>query len=333
MDKVGERAYIYAKICGIIGKSFVGKRIAGLGAISRLSDMDRLVFPAAGRELPERELLPDIEDRITARSIKEIITIINCFKNPPPLLTLLLRSYEYTDLKNVLAALHNGETTPPAFTDIGHFRTVRFEAYPNLETMLRGTDFDFLLKEDIAGDIILVQIKLDQQYYAALWEALAHLSRMDRNVLEKIISEEIDLRNAVWALRLRLYYRLSTDKIKKMLISIEGKKSFSQNAIESLSFSLDTQSEWSRWKWSKFVNNERTATYWEINPRYFQNAASQYLYRRTYHALRARPFSLDTAFCFIRLKQFEEELLTSIAEGLSFGMTSRETMDILEAQI
>jgi vacuolar-type H+-ATPase subunit C/Vma6 len=46
--------------------------------------------------------------------------------------------------------------------------------------------------------------------------------------------------------------------------------------------------------------------------------------------LRARPFTLDSVFCYIRLKQFEEDVLTSIAEGFGFNMTSKETLNILE---
>ena len=41
----GERAFAYAKACGIIGKSFIGKRISALGKLHSLNELDRLVFP------------------------------------------------------------------------------------------------------------------------------------------------------------------------------------------------------------------------------------------------------------------------------------------------
>jgi vacuolar-type H+-ATPase subunit C/Vma6 len=48
--------------------------------------------------------------------------------------------------------------------------------------------------------------------------------------------------------------------------------------------------------------------------------------RRFFHS---RPDSLDAVFCFIKLKQFEEDILTSSAEGLGIGMTSADVFSIL----
>ncbi|MDR1466251.1 MAG: V-type ATPase subunit [Treponema sp.] len=326
----GERAYIYAKICGIIGKSFVGKRVSTLGGINRLAELDRIVFPSANKDLPERELLPDLERRISEKTIQEIINIIKCFKKPPEFLVLLVRAYEYADMKTVLSALEGRETKSPLWTDIGEFRTVNFEAYPDTEKMLRGTEFEFLLKEDMS-DIVSLQTKLDRHYYSAIWNALSKLPKNDRKGIEKIIGKEINLRNVAWVLRLRTYYNMKPEKIKDMLIFIEGKNTFTDDSLESLDFALDVRSEWTKWKWAAFVNEEKTGNYWKIDPRYFQNHASAFLYKSTYHSLRASPFTLDSIFCFIRLKQFEEDILTSIAEGFGFNMTAYESLNLLGA--
>ena len=91
-----------------------------------------------------------------------------------------------------LGAIAEGETISPGFTDIGRFRTVKFEAYPDLNEMLRGTEFEFLLKEDLRSDQntneidkknagnIAVQTKLDHHYYTSLWKALLALPARDR---------------------------------------------------------------------------------------------------------------------------------------------------------
>ncbi|MDR2193428.1 MAG: V-type ATPase subunit [Treponema sp.] len=333
----GERAYIYAKACGIIGKSFIGKRINSLWNVNRLTELDRLVFPERSGELPERELLPDLEKRITARSIAQIGTIIRCFRNPPELLTLMLQSYEYENLKNTLASLANNEAKPPRITDIGTFRTINFEAYPDIEGMLKNTKFEFLLNElkkspEMIRDTIALQTKLDIHYYTRLYTALERLPRVDRVGIEKIIDDEIRLRNVSWTLRIRTYYNMSVERIKTMLITIDGKKDFTGDALASCAFSLDTRSDWSRWKWAKFVNNEKptpNSSYWSLDPRYFQNKVSLYLYKCTYERFHSKPFSLVPAFCFIRLKQSEEDLLTSVAEGFGFGLPCRETLGLL----
>lgn len=330
----GERSYIYGKTCGIIGKSFVGKRIAPLANINNLAELDRLIFSEAKRDLPERELLSDLENRVVERNIKQIISIIESFQKPPELLRLLIRSYEYTDLKNALAALANKETNPPAFTNIGGFRTIKFEAYPDINAMLKNTEFAVLFKETDLQDMTALHARLDQHYYARLWEAFSLLPKSDRLGIEKILEEEIKLKNITWVLRLRTYYQIKKDKIETTLISIEGKKNLTADALKSLDFALDIRADWTtRWKWAKFVNkenSERTASaFWKIDPRYFQNKASQYLYQCAYNSFHAHPFSLNTAFCFIKLKQFEEDLLTSIAEGFGFGLPCNETLGLL----
>ncbi|MDR2102878.1 MAG: V-type ATPase subunit [Treponema sp.] len=336
MPVSGERAYVYAKACGIIGKSFIGKRISALGGVSRLSELDRLVFPQTSRELPERELLLDLENRIIGRSIQQILTIVDSYKKPPPLLRRLVRVYEYGDLKSVLSALAGRGGKMPVFTDIGSFGTVNFKAYPDLPAMVRGTEFEFLIKEKLPADtdagVISLQIKLDRHFYTSLWQDLLSLPKKDRLSAERILAEEISLRNVVWALRLRTYYGLPPEEVRDMIFSLPGKKSLTEDAEASLSMALDNHADWERWKRLSFLNPETPERPWRADPRTFQNAASEYLYRLARLSFRQRPFSIDTAFCFIKLKQFEEDLLTSIAEGLGLGMPSRDVFDLLEVQ-
>jgi vacuolar-type H+-ATPase subunit C/Vma6 len=359
MPGSGERAYVYAKACGIIGKSFVGKRILQLGALSRLSELDRLVFSQDARDLPERELLVDLERRIIDRTAKQIVTIMDAFARPPEFPVRLLRSYEYGDIKNLINALAVGDPRAPVFTDIGRFRTVKVEAYPDLTAMLRDTEFDWLLKEDLqspassGGDKGLLQTKVDRQYYTTLWESLISLPRNDRKTAKKILSEEISLRNAAWALRLRTYYGMSPEEIRERLVFIKpekapppggaseaasspkgpaasGGEALAADALASLSLALDNPSDWAPWKRVGFLNPSRPGESWTVDPRFFQNAASEYLYRLARISFRLRPFSLDTVTCFIKLKQFEEDLLTSVAEGLGLGMPAGDIFALLE---
>ncbi|MDR2071214.1 MAG: V-type ATPase subunit [Treponema sp.] len=342
MPRSGERAYVYAKACGIIGKSFVGSRIASLEPAGRLTDLDRLVFPQSFRELPERELLIDLERRIIGRSSGQIISIVNSYSKPPEFLVRLLRSYEYGDLKSALAAVAGKDPNTPVFTNLGRFGVVKFDAYPDIAAMVSGTEFESLISQaPKKGDgTIALQIKLDKQYYTALWESLFYLKRRDRTGIEAILSEEISLRNVVWALRLRTYYRMAGDEVREKLIDLkfpsrrgtEGNShSLTADARAALELPLDTYAPWASWKRASFLNPERSDA-WTADPRYFQNAASRHLYHMARHYFHRRPFSIDTAACFIKLKQFEEDLLTSIAEGLGIGMTSRDVFALLEVR-
>ena len=364
----GERAFAFARASGIIGKSFVGKRLSALGKISSFAELDRLIFLGARDDLPGRELLLDLERRILHRTVRHMIAVISSYVTPPELLVRLLRSCEYADLKAFLRHIVAGKADPPAFIDIGRFRTVQFEAYPNLAAMLAGTEFDFLLEKDFDAlrtadyDITPLEAELDQRYYTLLIQSLSRLNPDDRHFAEMIIAEEISLRNCVWALRLRSYFNKTPEETAEYLMDItmpqgnslygpelipgdihprmrasaffdntSGKNiSLATEARESLRFSLDFRQDWKGWRWESLLGPDLPGGNWQANPRYFQNAASRYIYRLALRCFRRAPFSVSSNFCFIKIKQFEENILTSITEGLALGMDGADVFELLE---
>jgi len=329
--------YAYAKACGIIGKSFLGKRISSLTGLNSLNDLDRMIFPDYRSDLPGRELLLDLERRIIARTVRQILVITGSYANPPELIVRMLRAYEYSDLKTCIQYIAVGKKDLPPLCDIGSFRTVRFEAFPDIGAMLGNTEFEPLLYESLksikAGmDTIPVETKLDSMYYYGLIKCLSVLPAEDRLITQRILADEISLRNCGWALRLRVYYQKRTeDTIKYLMdVKLQGKNaSLAQEAVESLNFPLDSKASWKGWKWEKLLN-EDTRSSWTADPRHFQNAASQYLYRLAMRGFRRSPMSASAIFCYMKLKQFEENLLTSIAEGLALGIDSTGVFNLLE---
>jgi vacuolar-type H+-ATPase subunit C/Vma6 len=161
------------------------------------------------------------------------------------------------------------------------------------------------------------------------------LPKKDSGDIQKILSEEIALRNAVLALRMRRYYSMPPKEIREKFITIkEHDKAhrFTGPAEASLALPLDQRADWTHWKWYRFLNPENPQEPWRADPRYFQNAAAEYLYRLARYSFRRSAFSLDSIFCFIKLKLFEEDLLTSVAEGLGLGISSRDVFSLLEVE-
>ncbi|MDR2923504.1 MAG: V-type ATPase subunit [Treponema sp.] len=354
----GERAYAYAKACGIIGKSFVGKRISALGKLNALNEFGRLVFPEAAYELPGRELLVELERRLLQRTIRHILAVIDSYSNPPELLVRQLRSCEYADLKTCLRHIAADKPIPATLCDIGKYGTVRFKAYPDLKAMIGGTEFEFILSKDLKAanfDINSLEAEIDLQYYTLLMKSLQRLPAEDRLFAQRILAEEISLRNCVWALRLRTYFEKTSEETEKYLMNLEipecppaeipgdinsrfssqrdadsGRISLAQEAFESLYFPLDARSAWKGWRWESLLNPEEGREAWTANPRFFQNAASRYIYRLSMRCFRRLPFSVNAEFCYIKLKHFEEDLLTSVAEGLGLGMGGNDVFNLLE---
>jgi vacuolar-type H+-ATPase subunit C/Vma6 len=340
VQSAGERAYVYARACALVGKSFVGRGVARLAGLTRLSELDRLVFADRARDLPGRELLRDFEQRVMNRAASHIITIVNSFHHPPELLVRMAREFEYADLKRAIAAAAAGEKTAPAFTGIGRFATVDFAAYPRFDKMLANTEFGFLAEDmtRLSGESApRIQNRLDRQYYTALWNSLFRLAPGDRSSIERILAAELSLRNVSWALRLRVYYGMAAGQIREYLIQgrarrgKQGTPALEKDALASLDLALDNPAAWARWRWARFLNRSVPGEPWTVDPRFFQNAAARYLSHLAWLSLHHRPFALDTAACFIKLKLFEEDLLVSVAEGISMGMGSRETLELLGA--
>ncbi|MDR2481918.1 MAG: V-type ATPase subunit [Spirochaetaceae bacterium] len=321
-----ERSFIYAKACGIIARSFVETRLSRLSAIQSLDEFNALVFHN-DVDLKNAKVA-DIEQKVTSQTLKTLLSIINSFPKPPEFIIRLIKNYEYADLKSALAAIRRGDEKMPAHNSLGRFGSVRFSAYPNLNLMVKGTEYVFLLKTNIdaAED---VHAALDKHYYVLLLSALKQLPKKSVPVFRFILGEEIALMNSSWALRLRAYYNLSAEAVSERLIDEElDGKSLARDARACLSFALNHRPEWVSWRRARFLNPEMPKVYWKCDPVYFQNAAAVYLYQLARKNFRRHPFSLDTAACFVRLKQFEEQALNSVAEGISLGVPAAEALKI-----
>jgi vacuolar-type H+-ATPase subunit C/Vma6 len=356
MIDAGDRAYVYAKACGILSKSFVGKRLYSLTRLHTLSEFDRTVFPDSHRELPGNELLADLERRIEARAVSQILSIIKHYRKPPRLLVLQLRAYEYGSLKTCLHYITSGGKKKPQLCDIGKYGTINFGAFPDLQAMLKDSGLNYLLSGDrkiqnLNGeDLTALEIDLDRHYYNEIIKSLNTLSDEDSQIARVILAEEISLRNCVWAFRLRRYFNKNSLQTAKYLLKIKMKadpdekkitlgqtSDFSKKEIaleseaaQSLEKPLDSRAPWHGWRWEKFLNPEKTEDNWIVDPRFFQNASSQYLYRLAQRCIHHMPMAISTAFCFIKLKQYEESILTSIAEGLGLGMDNNDVFRLLE---
>lgn len=333
MKSTAERAYIYAKACGIVGKSFIGPRIQRLQEINRLSDLDRLLFPDSYQDLPERELLVSLEKRIIQRTTNQINILLKTQQTIPRFIELLIRSYEYADVKLLVTALLEKDSAPSSHADLGKFSTVHYEKYPDLHGLFANTDFEWIINNfpKNQNENMRLQSELDRKYYSLLWTELIHIKDPSIRYIREIISEEIVLKNILWALRLKFYFNFERKDIEPMLLNVQDGPNFLiKPALSCIDLPTDQFASWNSFEYRSLLNPEEPGTYWHLNLPYVQRKAALLLYKKARIFFRRSPFSLNTTACFIKLKQFEEDLLVSLAEGISLGLSGREVLSMLE---
>jgi vacuolar-type H+-ATPase subunit C/Vma6 len=328
----------------MLAKSFLSAdRQAALRAVTTREELVSLIFGAG--DAPYRvEGSPGetLEERIKNRTASQILHFLNTTadtRRDVAFIIVLLRSYEYSDLKIALSHIyHNREAPRPV--RLGRFATVNFDAYPDLAAMLHGSPLGFFVKR--YNDAVLASLnkrcpldlgalyaELDKHYYDSLWAAILRAGKSATASIRKLITEEIALFNATAALRLRTYYGLSDKEIENFFIRPEKNAAFYSDAWALFNFSLDTFSDWSKWRRRAFLNKEESGSFWRADPRHFQNEAALYLFRLATKLFRRVQFAPDTLAMFIKMKLFEEELLCSAAEALQLGLTGGAAFDTL----
>ncbi len=343
-------AYAYAKATGLYGKSFIAGSNSRLLSLSRLSDLDRLLFPQNPLEVPEKELSRQTERRIIERSLERIKRVLKAWREPPAVLVQLLRAVELSDLKAAMQAKAQGDRLCPPYSDLSPFGRMRWEAWPDIAKISADSEYAWVGKREIIPEKILeIELECDRQYYNDIWKMLPAASDIKakkqsplkagssatirigaRPSLRTYISEEISLKNLTWALRLHVYYGYSKERIESFLIDIPSlRPSLMALAKEALLISPDDEEGWQNFRRSDLVNPTARGRFWTIDPVFVQNRAATYRARRARRLFRLAPFTVDALGAWLRLVQHEEDLLTAFAEGLSLGLTAR---DIVEGQ-
>jgi V/A-type H+-transporting ATPase subunit C len=152
-----------------------------------------------------------------------------------PLLKQLYRYYELGNLKAVLRALvtvPSWKTDETALWDrvrdvffpLGEFSVLPAQAMVESGSvgaavdLLRGTPYEealsFAMKRYSAEqNLFPLEVALDLSYWRRLWAEAKKLTGQDREQATKIIGSLLDMNNLMWAIRYRVYHKLSEEEI------------------------------------------------------------------------------------------------------------------------
>lgn len=331
MDKSAAHSYIYAKASGLLGKSFVAERASLLFNVKSLSELWTLIFNTQPPMLPEVLLARQIETDAFKRLISQYVYFLNQFEKPSEILKLPLRIFDSENLKAVGAALCMGEKECPPLEDIGEFSQFNFKAWPDIAKITEGTSFSWYNTVQQISEQQKNEYKIDIQSVKNFWKAIHTLNGEDFEIIKRLFCTEYILKNLVWALRLKINYQMSKEKIIENLIYVtEGPTKDDPIAgpvFAILDKDLDAWEQWQDWRYANLLNPHTPGEIWSVDPRYIEENGRIKFTRMALLAFHQKPMSVSSLIGWFKVKSFELSCIRTAVESLRLGISRQDAMN------
>ncbi|MFC2288634.1 MAG: V0D/AC39 family V-type ATPase subunit [Treponema lecithinolyticum] len=324
MDSSSASAYVYAKACGMLAKSFIGARKDKLFEVSALADLWTLLFNCEVPLVPEALLAKQIEEKAEKTFVSDFIGLLNCYNEPDSVLVQLVRCYDYNNIKDIGAALCEGKKTLPAIVDIGRFSMLDYKQWPSVAAITRDSSIAWYNKAPSWDTQSEMDMKLDIQYVRELWDAVCRLPHSERQPVEKLLGEYIVLQNCIWAIRLKVYYNMQKEDIIQCLAgekdNADKNDRLAGEAVRILDKETDTWADWENWHYAKLLNAHEEGSVWNIDPRWMQQASDVYLNGWALRLFHQYPFTANVLVTWFKIKEHELNCIRTAAEGLRLNV-------------
>ncbi len=328
MDKSGASAYVFAKASGMLARSFVGPRSAALFEQKSLADLWSLIFNTEVPPLPEVLLAQELEHKAEEQFIKDYTMLLDCYSKPEPVAEMLLRAYDYSNLKDISHALSDGKTELPHIADIGIHSQLHVNAWPDLSAITEESPFSWYNKVPERSEQKDVDHRLDVQYTMALWHALDKVPVNERGPVRELIQYEIQMTNCLWALRLRVYYNMDDEEIIRNMVTLSSEPDendvLAGEAIKMLAYPLDDYDSWKKWQFFDCINPKDPTDFWKIDPRWVDRAARANLQKIAMKRFHRYPFTAYVLAAWFKIKQHELYCIRMASEGLRLAVDEEQ---------
>jgi len=188
---------------------------------------------------------------------------------------------------------------------------------------LKGAGFYSMLTDALTArsSLFEIEMQLDLFYYMNLWKQKDEiLDSKNRRLMESISGAEIDMRNIMWVYRLKKYYSLNDARVYAYLIPISHRlekdrlmKMVKCPTLEALS--------------AEIADSPYGAVFQDpggLEKSYYQKMSA--LYR---DASKTDRESLAFTVSFVYFKELELKNLTSLLEGVRYGLKPDDIMGYL----
>jgi V/A-type H+-transporting ATPase subunit C len=203
---------------------------------SLVSSLKSTVYGPYLEDLKDQELTPRrVISRIRGRLADAYYSVIHMA--PGHARPLLIQLYRYFEVGNLKAILRGIVTGPTSNLETTHWEQVSDVLFPmgslsvlpgramveagNVPAaieLLDGTRYEealtFAMKRYSAEqNLFPLEVALDLEYWRQLWREAKRLSGLDREYATRIIGSLLDMNNLMWAIRYRVYHKLSEEEL------------------------------------------------------------------------------------------------------------------------
>ena len=328
MDTSSASSYVYAKAGGILARSYIGDRASRLFSAAKLSELWPLIFDEEVPAVPEILLAKEIERASAEKFIDEYKNLLSAYDEPASILIDLLQYYDYENLKSLGAAAAMGQKERPPLFDIRPYNLLNYDAWPSIQKITQGSELEWYDHEPEVSEQQLLDNALDLQFVERLWASSQELAGEEKESVQALIAERYSMRNIVWVLRLKTYYRMGREEIVQKLAFLNPKDgrrdALGGRALEILDKDIDNWDDWKDWKYAKFLNPREEGSLWSVDPRWVEELAEKEFIIKATKKFHQRPCAQSALFCWFFIKSKELDYIRMATEALRLNVKVQE---------
>jgi len=217
------------------------------------------------------------------------------------------------------------------FTSFDLIETAKLRSFPELIEFLRKTRYYELLKDikpddDGRVDCGKCEYILRDHYFSSLADASKHYRRSEADKLDSMILTDIDLINIINAYRLKKFFGSDEREIDDKLFSYGGR--LSRKKREELC-SAENEDEFIKSFMGTYYGKIITENGLDTSGSDLETAANRLRYKYAKAALRDSQTASVSVYAFMFLMDIEVHNLTSIIEGVRYGIPSKQIESLI----
>lgn len=330
MDRSCASSYVYAKACGILSNSFIGKNAVSLLNAKNLSEIWESVFKTPVPAIPEVMLATKIEKEAMQQNINQYISLVDCYDKPPEFLVTLLQRFDVENLKAIVSALCIGEENHPHPMRLGKYDLLDYNKWPNLKEITENSRFSWISEVPELKKMQRLCYNIDIQELHYFWNSLQKASFGIRKELINFFTEYYTLKNFVWALRLKVFYKMTPQEIQNNLLFVtdfaDSKDPICKDVLNVLDNPIDTYEAWNDCKYKSLLNPHEEGMVWKVDPLWVEHQIRILQTKKTFSMFHKFPLTEIPIVMFFFLKIQETNVIRSSVERIRLGADIKDSM-------